>query len=539
MQNFGPYVSQYGVDNHGIRNPGTVYWNLSTPMLYEQIIRRREGAIAHLGPIVVSTGDHTGRSPNDKFIVKEPTSERDIWWGKVNRPISQEKFDNIYRKMMAYIQNRDIFVFDGYAGTDERYRMPVRIINEYAWHNLFVRNMFVREMDGEKLKRHVPEFTVIDLPRFHAEPEIDGTNSQTFILVDFGKRLVLIGGTEYAGEMKKSIFSAMNYYLPKRGVLSMHCSANYGKDKDDVALFFGLSGTGKTTLSNDTSRTLIGDDEHGWSDDGVFNFEGGCYAKVIRLDPEGEPEIYQTTRRFGTILENVIFDSETRQVDLDDASRTENTRASYPITHIANADPVGVAGHPKNVFFLTADAFGVLPPISKLTKEQAMYHFLSGYTAKVAGTEQGITEPVPNFSACFGAPFMPLHPGDYAKLLGEKIEKHDVNVWLVNTGWTGGPYGEGSRMKLAYTRRMVSAALNGELDNVETVEEPFFGLHIPVAVEGVPSEVLNPRQTWADPARYNAQAAKLAAMFVENFKQYESGVLPEIVAAGPKQQEAA
>jgi len=539
MQNFGPYVSQYGVDNHGIRNPGTVYWNLSTPMLYEQIIRRREGAIAHLGPIVVSTGDHTGRSPNDKFIVKEPTSERDIWWGKVNRPISQEKFDNIYRKMMAYIQNRDIFVFDGYAGTDERYRMPVRIINEYAWHNLFVRNMFVREMDGEKLKRHVPEFTVIDLPRFHAEPEIDGTNSQTFILVDFGKRLVLIGGTEYAGEMKKSIFSAMNYYLPKRGVLSMHCSANYGKDKDDVALFFGLSGTGKTTLSNDTSRTLIGDDEHGWSDDGVFNFEGGCYAKVIRLDPEGEPEIYQTTRRFGTILENVIFDSETRQVDLDDASRTENTRASYPITHIANADPVGVAGHPKNVFFLTADAFGVLPPISKLTKEQAMYHFLSGYTAKVAGTEQGITEPVPNFSACFGAPFMPLHPGDYAKLLGEKIEKHDVNVWLVNTGWTGGPYGEGSRMKLAYTRRMVSAALNGELDNVETVEEPFFGLHIPVAVEGVPSEVLNPRQTWADPARYDAQAAKLAAMFVENFKQYESGVLPEIVAAGPKQQEAA
>ncbi|GAB4264084.1 MAG: phosphoenolpyruvate carboxykinase (ATP) [Candidatus Promineifilaceae bacterium] len=539
MQNFGPYVSQYGVDNHGIRNPGTVYWNLSTPMLYEQIIRRREGAIAHLGPIAVSTGDHTGRSPNDKFIVKEPTSENDIWWGKVNRPISQEQFDNIYRKMMAYIQNRDIFVFDGYAGTDERYRMPVRIINEYAWHNLFVRNMFVREMDGEKLKRHVPEFTVIDLPRFHAEPEIDGTNSQTFILVDFGKRLVLIGGTEYAGEMKKSIFSAMNYYLPKRGVLSMHCSANYGKDKDDVALFFGLSGTGKTTLSNDTNRTLIGDDEHGWSDDGVFNFEGGCYAKVIRLDPKGEPEIYQTTRRFGTILENVIFDSETRQVDLDDASRTENTRASYPITHIANADPVGVAGHPKNVFFLTADAFGVLPPISKLTKEQAMYHFLSGYTAKVAGTEQGVTEPVPNFSACFGAPFMPLHPGEYAKLLGEKIEKHNVNVWLVNTGWTGGPYGEGSRMKLAYTRRMVTAALNGELDNVETVEEPFFGLQIPVAVEGVPSEVLNPRQTWADPARYDAQAAKLAAMFVENFKQYESGVLPEIIAAGPKQQEAA
>ncbi|MCA9923941.1 MAG: phosphoenolpyruvate carboxykinase (ATP), partial [Anaerolineales bacterium] len=411
MQNFGSNVSKYGVDNHGIRNPGTVYWNLSTPMLYEQVIRRREGLLAHLGPIVVHTGDHTGRSPNDKFTVKEPTSENDIWWGKVNRPISQQQFDNIHRKMIAYMHNRDIFVFDGYAGADETYRMPVRIINEYAWHNLFARNMFIREFDPDKLRNHVPEFTVIDMPRFHADPEKDGTNSQTFILMDFSKRLVLIGGTEYAGEIKKSIFTAMNYYLPKKGVMAMHCSANYGESKEDAALFFGLSGTGKTTLSNDTSRTLVGDDEHGWSDKGVFNFEGGCYAKVIRLDPEGEPEIYDTTRRFGTLLENVVVYTDSRHVDLDDGTFTQNTRASYPLSHIPNATLDGVGGHPKNVLFLAADAFGVLPPISKLTKDQAMYHFLSGYTAKVAGTERGVTEPKPEFSACFGAPFMPMHPG--------------------------------------------------------------------------------------------------------------------------------
>lgn len=536
MQTFGPFVSEYGVENHGIKNPDTVYWNLSTSMLYEQIIRRREGNIVHLGPIVVSTGDHTGRSPNDKFVVKEPTTADNIWWGKVNREYPQEKFDALHDKMMAYIQNRDIFVFDGYVGADERYRMPVRIINEYAWHNMFARNMFIRELDPEKLKKHVPEFTVIDLPRFHAEPEVDGTNSQTFILVDFGKRLVLIGGTEYGGEMKKSIFSAMNYYLPLRGVLSMHCSANYGKDRDDCALFFGLSGTGKTTLSNDPARTLIGDDEHGWSDDGVFNFEGGCYAKVIRLDPEGEPEIYETTRRFGTILENVVYDSETRRVDLDDASRTQNTRSSYPITHIENADPEGVGGHPKNVFFLTADAFGVLPPISKLTKEQAMYHFLSGYTAKVAGTERGITEPQPNFSACFGAPFMPLHPGEYAKLLGEKLDKHGSNVWLINTGWIGGPAGVASRVKLAYTRAMVTAALTGALDDVATEEEGFFGLQVPVSVPGVPAEVLNARGAWADKEAYDAQATKLVGMFINNFKQFEDGVSDAVKAAGPKAQ---
>jgi phosphoenolpyruvate carboxykinase (ATP) len=537
MQNFGADISSYGVENHGISNPGTVYWNLHTPQLYEQVTQRREGMLAHLGPVVVHTGDHTGRSPNDRFIVREPTTENEIWWGSVNRDISQAHFDRLYRKLMAYIQNRDIFVFDGYAGADERYRMPIRVINEYAWHNLFARNMFIREFDPERLAEHVPQFTVIDMPRFHANPETDGTNSQTFILVDFGKRLVIIGGSEYGGEMKKSIFSAMNYYLPKRGVLSMHCSANYGKDEDDVAIFFGLSGTGKTTLSNDTARTLIGDDEHGWSDDGVFNFEGGCYAKVIRLDPEGEPEIYATTRRFGTILENVVMDRDSRQIDLDDATYTQNTRSSYPISHIPNATRTGKGGHPKNVMFLTADAFGVLPPISKLTREQAMYHFLSGYTAKVAGTERGVTDPIPDFSACFGAPFMPLHPGDYARLLGEKVDEHDANVWLVNTGWTGGPFGVGERMKLAYTRAMVTAALNGDLDDVETEIEPFFGLHIPTTVEGVPDEVLNPRNTWEDKEAYDAQAAKLAGMFVENFRQFEDGVSQEVVDAGPPQPE--
>ncbi len=534
MQNFGAYVSNYGVENHGIRNAETVYWNLTTSMLYEQAVRRHEGAIAHLGPLVVQTGSHTGRSPNDRFIVREPEIEDEIHWGKVNRPFAQEDFDKLYREMLAYTQNRDVFVFDGYVGADPRYQMPVRIITEYAWHSLFARNMFIREFEPEKLRQHVPAFTVIDMPRLRAEPEHDNTNSQAFIVVDFAKRLVLIGGTEYGGEIKKSIFSAMNYYMPKQGVMSMHCSANFGESRDDSALFFGLSGTGKTTLSNDTSRTLIGDDEHGWSDDGIFNYEGGCYAKVVRLDPEGEPEIYDTTRRFGTILENVIMDTSTRRVDLNDDSLTENTRASYPISHIANAVRDGVAGHPKHVFFLTADAFGVLPPISKLTPEQAMYHFLSGYTAKVAGTERGITEPQPNFSTCFGAPFMPLNPRVYAELLGDKLQRHGSQVWLVNTGWTGGPYGEGSRMKLGYTRAMISAALTGELDDVATVEEPFFGLLVPEQVAGVPDEVLMPRNTWSDKEAYDAQATKLVSMFKKNFEQFASDVSPEVVAAGPK-----
>ncbi|MCL4804487.1 MAG: phosphoenolpyruvate carboxykinase (ATP) [Anaerolineae bacterium] len=534
MQNFGAFVSNYGVENHGIKNPGIVYWNLTTAMLYEQVTRRNEGKIAHLGPLVVQTGSHTGRSPNDRFIVEEPGSEADIWWGKVNRPFSQENFDYLYRKMLAYTQNRDIFVFDGYVGADPKYRMPVRIITEYAWHNLFARNMFIREFDPEKLREHVPQFTVIDMPGLKAEPEQDGTNSQTFILVDFGRRLVLIGGTEYAGEIKKSIFTAMNYFMPKQGVMSMHCSANFGSDRNDVSLFFGLSGTGKTTLSSDPDRMLIGDDEHGWSDEGVFNYEGGCYAKVIKLDPKGEPEIYETTRKFGTILENVIMDGATRRVDLNDGSLTENTRSSYPISHVANAVRDGHAGHPNNVFFLTADAFGVLPPISRLTNAQAMYHFLSGYTAKVAGTERGVTEPQPNFSTCFGAPFMPLRPGVYANLLGEKIKKHGAKVWLINTGWTGGPYGVGSRMKLAYTRRMIAAALNGELDDVAMVEEPFFGLMVPASVPDVPAEILMPRNSWEDKEAYDAQAARLVGMFKENFKQFGSLVSDETRNAGPK-----
>jgi phosphoenolpyruvate carboxykinase (ATP) len=534
MENIGSAISNYGLEHHGLNHAGAVYWNLTTPLLYEQIIKRNEGSISHMGPIVVTTGEHTGRAPKDKFVVREASSEAEIWWGPVNQPLAEEQFMGLWRRVQAYLQNRDLFVFDGYAGADERYRMPVRIITEYAWHSLFARNMFRRERDRKALQNFVPEFAVVNVPDFHADPAVDGTHSETFIIVHFGMKLVLIGGTEYAGETKKSIFSALNYYLPKQGVMSMHCSANYGRDKDDVALFFGLSGTGKTTLSADPNRTLIGDDEHGWSDRGVFNFEGGCYAKVIHLDPQGEPEIYDTTRRFGTILENVIFDQQTRFIDLDDDSLTENTRASYPISHISNAADDGVAGHPQHIVFLTADAFGVLPPISRLNRDQALYHFLSGYTAKVAGTERGVTEPSATFSACFGAPFMPLHPGVYARLLGEKINQHGARVWLVNTGWTGGPYGVGRRMKLAYTRHMVATALSGKLDDVATTADPIFGLEIPEAIDGIPAEILNPRATWPDGAAYDAQARKLARMFAENFAKFADGVSEGVLAAGPR-----
>ncbi len=533
MQNFGQFPSDYGVENHGIRNAKSIYWHLSTPVLYEHAARRGEGTLAQHGPLIVNTGTHTGRAAKDKFIVKEPTSQDEIWWGNVNRPIGQDKFDALLGKVLAYAQQRDLYVFDGYAGADERYRLPVRIITEFAWHSFFARNMFIRESVPQRLRDFEPEFTVIGMPGFQARPDQDGTNSQTFILVDFGRRIVLIGGTEYAGEIKKSIFGALNYYLPQRNVLPMHCSANFGLDENDVALFFGLSGTGKTTLSNDPDRTLIGDDEHGWSESGVFNFEGGCYAKVINLSAEGEPLIYAASRRFGTILENVIYDPESRQIDYADASRTQNTRASYPIHHIENASRSGTGGHPTHLLFLTADAFGVLPPISKLSKEQAMYHFLSGYTAKVAGTETGVTEPMPEFSACFGAPFMPLHPGIYADLLGRRIEEHGASVWLVNTGWTGGPFGEGSRMKLEYTRRMVSAALDGELQDVETTTHPVFGLEMISRVDGVPDEVLDPRQTWEDPEAYDDQARRLAAMFDENFEEFAGGVGEAVRHAGP------
>lgn len=534
MLNSAPQQRRHGLDSLGLETSGTVHWNLPEAQLVEHAIRRGEACLAADGPLVATTGEHTGRSPNDKFVVQGGDSAKDIWWGKVNVPMESEAFNALRDRVLEHLGQRDLYVFEGYAGADPRYRLNVRVVNENAWQNLFARNMFVREKDATKLEDFAPGFTVLNAPSFQADPERDGTRSSTFILVDFSQRLVLIGGTQYAGEIKKSIFTVMNYILPKRDVLSMHCSANYGQNRDDVALFFGLSGTGKTTLSADPKRSLIGDDEHGWSDDGVFNIEGGCYAKVIRLDPEGEPDIFATTRRFGTILENVVCDPQNRTLDLDDDRLTENTRASYPITHLRNIDSEGIGGQPKNVIFLTCDAFGVLPPICRLDDAQAMYHFLSGYTAKVAGTEKGVTEPTATFSACFGAPFMPLHPSVYAEMLGKKIAQHGANVWLVNTGWTGGPYGVGQRMKLAYTRRMVNAALHGELDNTETSTDPIFGVAIPTHIEGVPSELLVPKKTWDDAEAFEAQATKLARMFVDNFEQFADGTSDTIKAAAPK-----
>jgi phosphoenolpyruvate carboxykinase (ATP) len=532
MQQIGPSISKYGVENHGIRLANIVRWNFTTPALYEYAIRADEGLVAH-GPLVVRTGDHTGRSPNDKFVVREPSSENDVWWCDVNRPFARERFDTMHRRMLAYLQGRGIFVQDCYAGADPEYRVPIRVITESAWHSLFARNMFIRPNPAD-LPDHVPRFTVIQVPGFHAYPEEDGTNSTTFILVDLGHRLVLIGGTSYAGEIKKSVFTIMNYLLPAQKVLPMHCSANTGPD-GDTAIFFGLSGTGKTTLSADPARTLIGDDEHGWSDRGVFNFEGGCYAKVIRLSEEAEPEIYGTTRRFGTILENVVVDFDSRGLDLDDDSLTENTRAAYAIRQIPNASETGMAGHPNNIVMLTADAFGVLPPVSKMRPEQAMYHFLSGYTAKLAGTEKGLgSEPQATFSACFGAPFMALHPSVYAEMLGKKIAEHEVDCWLVNTGWTGGPFGVGERMKIAYTRAMVHAALDGSLREVPTAEDPVFGLHVPESCPDVPPEVLSPRNTWDDKEAYDDAARDLAGRFQKNFEQYEEYVGDEVKAANPK-----
>ncbi len=521
------------LESYGIKNVSHIHWNLSTPALYEEIVRRREGMIVHLGPVVVRTGHYTGRSPNDKFIVKEPTSESKIWWGSENRPFDPQKFDLLLYRLQAYLQGKDIFVQDCYAGAHPEHRVPVRVITETAWHNLFSRNMFIQIKDRSQLMTHQPEFLVINVPNFRAVPELDGTHSEAFILVNFGKKMILVGGTSYAGEIKKSVFTILNFLLPQEKILSMHCSANLGPE-GDVAIFFGLSGTGKTTLSADPERRLIGDDEHGWGEDGVFNFEGGCYAKVIRLSREHEPEIYECTRKFGTILENVAFDINTRRIDLNDASLTENTRAAYPIPHIPNAIREGVGGHPKNIIMLTADAFGVLPPVSKLTPEQAMFHFLSGYTAKVAGTERGVTEPQATFSACFGAPFMALHPTVYARLLGEKIKKHQVNCWLINTGWSGGPYGVGERIHLPYTRAMVKAALNGSLANIETRHDPIFKLDVPVRCEGVPDDILDPRKTWKDSAAYDEKARELARRFKENFKKFEDQADEEIRSCVPE-----
>ncbi len=525
----------HGLEHHGIRNVGRVYWTLSTPQLYEQVIRRREGLLAHLGPIVVRTGHTTGRSPNDKFIVDEETSRDKIHWdGDVNRPITEDAYNRLYDHMLNYIQGRDLFVQDCYVGADPNYRLPLRVITEDAWQSLFARNMFIQIKDRDELLNHVPQFRIIALPGLHAQPPEDyAVDSETFIVVNFKERTVLIGATRYGGEIKKSVFTIMNYLLPQSEVLSMHCSANVGT-AGDSALFFGLSGTGKTTLSADPHRALIGDDEHGWSEEGIFNFEGGCYAKIIRLSQEAEPQIHETTRKFGTIMENVMIDFENRRVDLNDAAFTENTRAAYPISHLDNVVRGGVAPHPKNIVFLTCDAFGVMPPVAKLTPDQAMYHFLSGYTAKVAGTVVGIDEPVPDFSACFGAPFMALHPGVYAKMLGERIKKHDVNCWLVNTGWTGGPYGIGHRINIGLTRAILGAALMGDLNKVEMHEEPFFGVQVPKSCPEVDPRLLDPKTTWDDEQAYDTQARKLCEQFRENFKKFEDGVEQNVIDAGPK-----
>ncbi len=528
-------VPDYKLDYLGLRKLGHVYWNLSTSTLYEFALRRFEGQMAHLGPMVVNMGQHTGRAAKDKYIVDEPGTSGDVWWNKVNVKYPEERFEALFKRITAYLRGKTLFVQDCYAGADPEYRQSVRVVTEYAWHNLFVRNMFIRgEMSQENHKSFKPDFTVLQCPNFHADPEDDLTRSGTFVAINLKRKLIIIGGTAYAGEIKKSIFSALNFLLPSQDVLSMHCSANVSKENpDDVAIFFGLSGTGKTTLSADPHRSLIGDDEHGWANNGVFNFEGGCYAKVIKLSKEAEPEIYECTRKFGTILENVAMDPVTRRLDLDDASFTENTRASYPLTHLPDFVRSGMAGHPGNVIMLTADAFGVLPPIARLTPDQAMYHFISGYTAKVAGTEKGVTEPSATFSACFGAPFMMRHPYVYAQLLERKINAHNAKCWLVNTGWTGGPYGVGARMNIGHTRALLNAALEGSLDDVEMKMDPVFGFEVPVSVPGVPAEILNPRTTWSDPAAYDTQAKKLAGLFQENFVQFKDMAPENVVAAGP------
>ncbi|MFX3623726.1 MAG: phosphoenolpyruvate carboxykinase (ATP) [Ectobacillus sp.] len=519
------------IELHELLNGSNAHIQLSVPQLVEKVLMRQEGKLTSTGAVSVSTGKYTGRSPKDKFIVKEASTSGKIDWGAVNQPISEEHFNKLYTKVLEYLKEKEeIFVFKGFAGADRKYRLPIQVINEYAWHNLFAHQLFIRPTQ-EELANHKSEFTIVSAPTFKADPVTDGTNSETFIIISFEKRIVLIGGTEYAGEMKKSIFSIMNYLLPEQGIMSMHCSANVGEE-GDVALFFGLSGTGKTTLSADPNRKLIGDDEHGWSDHGVFNIEGGCYAKCVNLSREKEPQIFDAIT-FGSVLENVVIDENTRISDYNDITLTENTRAAYPIDAIDNIVLPSVAGHPNTIIFLTADAFGVLPPISKLSKEQAMYHFLSGYTSKLAGTERGITSPQATFSTCFGSPFLPLNASRYAEMLGEKIEKHDARVFLINTGWTGGEYGTGKRMNLAYTRAMVQAALNGELDNEETVKDSIFGLEIPLHVPGVPDEVLMPEKTWADKEAYRAKALELAAKFKENIKKFSCVSEETIKLGGP------
>jgi phosphoenolpyruvate carboxykinase (ATP) len=526
--------SDYGLANHGFSNMRMVYWNLPTEALYEEMSFRGEARITHRGPVVASTGAHTARSANDKFVVKEGSTEENIWWGEYNRPFSQEKFTDLYNRLLGYFQGRDLFVQDCYAGADPSYRMPIRVVTEFAWHSHFARNMFILPETNEELRRHVPEFTIIAAPGFQAVPQIDGSATKTAIVLNFAQKVCVIANSAYAGEIKKSVFTILNYLLPLDGIMPMHCSANVGKD-EKTALFFGLSGTGKTTLSADPKRRLIGDDEHGWSDEGIFNFENGCYAKVIRLSPTAEPQIYACTQKFGTILENVPFDPVTRRIDLDDESVTENTRASYPLEFIENSVPEKMAGHPKNIILLTCDASGVMPPIARLTPDQTLYQFISGYTSKIAGTEVGLgKEPEMTFSTCFGAPFMVHHPSTYAELLKQKILRYDATCWLVNTGWIGGPYGVGKRISIKYTRALLNAALEGILADVEFKMDPVFSFSVPQQCEGVPAEILNPSESWPDKKLYMQRYKELAARFAENFKKYEEGCPQEIIDAGPK-----
>ncbi len=514
----------------GFHNVGAVHYNLSPAELYEHALRQGEAVLSAHGALIAHTAPYTGRSANDKFIVEEPSSRDHVWWGTINRPFAADAFGALKRRLLAYFQGRPLYVRDCYGGADPRYRLHIRVVTERAWHNLFAYNMFIPA--GAELSGSEPDFTIIHAPGFKAVPELDATRSEVFIILNFAERLAIIGGTAYAGEIKKTVFTVLNYVLPLRGVFPMHCAANVGA-AGDVALFFGLSGTGKTSLSTDPERALIGDDEHGWSDEGVFNFENGCYAKVINLSPEAEPIIYAMTRRFGTILENVVYDPHTREIDYADASITENTRASYSRFVMENVVPDNRGGHPRHIFFLTCDAFGVMPPIARLTQQQAMYHFLSGFTAKVAGTERGVKDPVPTFSTCFGAPFMVHHPWVYARLLSERLRRHGTQVWLVNTGWIGGGFGVGTRISIGYTRALLRAALSGALETVSYVREPFFGLEIPTACPGVPPEILQPRQLWADPAAYDEAARRLQRLFAENFRQFRGNVDGEILHGVP------
>jgi phosphoenolpyruvate carboxykinase (ATP) len=529
------YASDYKLSNHGLKDLDTVYWNLTTPSLIEEAVFRGEASLVNGGALLVNTGKWTARAANDKYIVKEPTTENHIWWGQYNRPFNPDKWDGLYARVQAFLQGEELFVQDCYIGADPDYRMPIRIITTKAWQSLFARNMFIPINNRDLLKTHVPEFTLIAVPSFKCDPRVDGTASETAMVINFSQRMALVCNSFYGGEIKKTMFTVMNYLKPLEGVMAMHCSANVGKD-GDVALFFGLSGTGKTTLSADPKRKLIGDDEHGWSDESVFNFEGGCYAKVIRLSPTAEPEIYECTRKFGTILENVVFDKASRNIDLDDEQFTENTRASYPLSYIPNAlEEMMARTHPKNVIFLTCDAQGVLPPISRLDPNQSMYHFISGYTSKIAGTEIGLgIEPEIAFSACFGAPFMVHHPYYYANLLRQKMQKFGANCWLVNTGWVGGKFGVGKRISIRHTRNMLNAALEGQLDNVKYRKDKLFGFDVPLTCPEVPDDVLDPSNAWGNKDEYWSKYDALAARYIENFKLFAEGIPDGVIKAGPK-----